>query len=89
LPAINLTRNPNACFLFHPLNQPLASCRLKRFILILHTPEHGRCIEGKDYHFRKKLPQKMRVTQAETIDKMGSNIFLAGSRILIILFYFI
>jgi hypothetical protein len=75
--------------LFHPLNQPLASCRLKRFILILHTPEHGRCIEGKDYHFRKKLPQKMRVTQAETIDKMGSGIFLAGSRILIILFYFI
>jgi hypothetical protein len=74
--------------LFHPLNQPLASCRLKRFILILHTHEHGRCIEGKDYHFRKKLPQKIRVTRAETIDKMGSGIFLAGSRVLIILFYF-
>jgi hypothetical protein len=40
--------------------------------------EHGQCIEGKDYHFRKKLPQKIRVTRAETIDKMGSSIFLAG-----------
>jgi hypothetical protein len=75
--------------LFHPLNQPLAPCRLKRFILILHPLEHGRCIEGKDFHFRKKLPQKISVTRAETIDKMGSGIFLAGGRILIILFYFI
>jgi hypothetical protein len=51
--------------------------------------EHGQCIEGKDYHFRKKLPQKIRVTRAETIDKMGSGIFLAGGRILNIPFYFI
>jgi hypothetical protein len=51
--------------------------------------EHGQCIEGKDYHFRKKLPQTIRITRAETIDKMGSGIFLAGGRILNIPFYFI
>jgi hypothetical protein len=60
--------------LFHPLNQPPTPCRLKRFILILHCLEHGRWIEGKDYHFRKKLPQKIRLSRAETIDKMGFGI---------------
>jgi hypothetical protein len=61
--------------LFHPLNQPPTPCRLNRFILILPSLEHGRCVEGKDYQSRKKLPQKICVTRAETIDKMSIGIF--------------
>jgi hypothetical protein len=57
-------------------------------MLTLHALEHPSSVEGKDCHFRKKLPQKIRVTRAETIDKMGIGIFLAEGRILIILIYF-